>query len=203
MNYEPKRNGASFMRKTIIVAAFSILTFGLCAGIAGAQVPTSGNVYFGYTYYNTDLAPTRGGLNGWQGTLEGKLLPLLGIVADVTGQYGSLDLGQICPVVPVGGGGGGCSTFNLTTHEYNVLFGPRVGMTIGKFRPFGEFEIGVAHVSASTVSNTTFATAVGGGMDYKIFHAVAWRVEGDYVHTHFFSAGQNNVRVSTGLVLRF
>ena len=100
------------MRKSVIVAAFSVLTFGLCAGIAGAQVPTSGNVYFGYTYYNTNLAPNRGGLNGWQGTLEGKLFPLLGIVADLTGQYGSLDLGEICPVVPVGGGGGGCTTFN-------------------------------------------------------------------------------------------
>jgi opacity protein-like surface antigen len=203
MNYEPERNGAFFMRKTVIVAAFSVLTFGLCAGIAGAQVRTSGNVYFGYTYYNTSLAPNRGGLNGWQGTLEGKLFPLLGIVADLTGQYGSLDLGEICPVVPIGGGGGGCTTFNLSTHEYNAMFGPRVGTTIGKFRPFGEFEIGVGHVSASSESNTSFATALGGGMDYKIFHAVAWRVEGDYVHTRFFSAGQNNVRISTGIVLRF
>jgi len=45
MNYEAEGNGAFFMRKTVIVAAFSVLTFGLCAGIAGAQVPTSGNVY--------------------------------------------------------------------------------------------------------------------------------------------------------------
>ena len=198
------------MRKTMSVAAFSVLTFGLCAGIAGAQAPTSGNVYFGYAYTNTDLAPSntylapsRGGLNGWQGTLEGKLSPLLGIVADLTGQYGSLDVGEICPVVPVGLGGGGCTTFNVSTHEYNVMFGPRVGTTIGKFRPFGEFEIGVGHVSASGESNTSFATALGGGLDYKIFHAVAWRVEGDYVHTRFFSAGQNNVRISTGIVLRF
>jgi hypothetical protein len=194
----------------MIVAAFSALTFGLCAGIAGAQVPTSGNVYFGYAYTNTNLAPfntyvapNRGGLNGWQGTLEGKLFPLLGIVADLTGQYGSLDVGEICPVVPVGLGGGGCTTFNLSTHEYNAMFGPRVGTTIGKFRPFGEFEIGVGHVSAGSESNTSFATALGGGLDCKIFHAVAWRVEADYVHTRFFSAGQNNVRISTGIVLRF
>jgi Outer membrane protein beta-barrel domain len=196
------------MRKAALVAVFSALTFGLCAAIADAQVPTSGNVYFGYTYYNTDLsvtnlATTRGGLNGWQGTLEGKLLPVLGIVADLTGQYGSLDLGEICPVVPVGTGGGGCTTFNLSTHEYNVMFGPRVGTTIGKFRPFGEFEIGVGHVSTSSESDTSLATAFGGGVDYKIFHAVAWRLQADYVHTHFFSAGQNNVRLSTGIALRF
>ena len=190
------------MQKPVIVAAFSILLFGLFVGAAGAQVPTSGNVYFGYTYFNTDLASNRGGLNGWQGTLEGKVFPLLGIVADITGQYGSLDLGEVCPLVPPGGGGG-CTTFSLTTHEYNVMFGPRVGTTIGKFRPFAEFEIGVGHVSASSESDTSFATAVGGGMDYKLFHAVALRAEGDYVHTHFFSAGQSNVRISTGIVLRF
>jgi hypothetical protein len=194
------------MRKTVIVAAFLALMFWLYAGIAGAQVPASGNVYFGYTYYNTDVASNRGGLNGWQGTLEGKVFPLLGIVADLTGQYGSLDLGEICPVVPVGGGGapgGGCTAFNLSTHEYNAMFGPRVGVPTGKIRPFGEFEIGVGHVSAGSQTNTSLATAVGGGVDCKIFHRIAWRVEGDYVHTRFFGAGQNNVRVSTGIVLRF
>jgi opacity protein-like surface antigen len=200
------------MQKSVTVAAFSILMFGLYAGIAGAQVPTSGNVYFGYSYFNTNLAAindsnqgsSRGGLNGWQGTLEGKVFPLLGIVADLTGEYGSLDLGGVCPVVPVGGGpGGGCTTFSLTTHEYNVMFGPRVGTTIGKIRPFAEFEIGVGHVSTTGESDTSLATAVGGGMDYKLFRAVALRAEGDYVHTHFFSAGQNNVRISTGIVFRF
>ncbi len=191
------------MRKTVIVGVLSMLMFGLSAGIAGAQVPTSGNVYFGYSYYNTNLAPNRGSLNGWQGTLEGKVLPLLGIVADISGQYGSLNLGEICPVVPVGLGGGGCTTFNLSTHEYDVLFGPRVGVTIGKFRPFGEFEIGVGHVSAGSESNTSFVTALGGGVDCKIFHVLAWRVEGEYVHTRFFSGGQNNARISTGIVLRF
>jgi len=191
------------MRKTVIVAAFSTLIFGLYAGVASAQVPTSGNVYFGYSYFNTNLAPNRGGLNGWQGTLEGKVLPVLGIVADITGQYGSLDLGVMCPVVPVGGGGGGCVNFDVSTHVYEVMFGPRIGATIGKFRPFGEFEIGVGHVSAPIQTDTSVATAVGGGVDYKLFHALAWRVEGDYVYTHFFSAGQHNVRISTGIVLRF
>jgi len=179
--------------------------FGLCSGISGAQVPTSGNVYFGYSYYNTNVAPNRGGLNGWQGTLEGKVFPLLGIVADFEGQYGSLDLGEVCPVsgAVVPPGPGGCVSFNISTHIYEAMFGPRVGTPIGKFRPFAEFEIGVGHVSAESQTDTSLATAVGGGVDYKILHALAWRVQGDYVHTHFFSAGQNNVRISTGIVLRF
>jgi len=193
------------MRKIVIVAALlAVLCFH--AATATAQVPTAGNVYFGYSYYNTNMAPSRGGLNGWQGTLEGKVLPVLGIVADITGQYGSLNLGQICPVIPVGivpQPGSGCSNFSVSTHLYEAMFGPRVGVPIGKFRPFAEVEVGVGHVSAQSLTATTYATAVGGGIDCKIFHALAWRVQGDYVHTHFFSTGQNNVRISTGLVLRF
>ena len=193
------------MKKTVIVAAFSILMFGLCAGIAGAQDPTAGNVYFGYSYYNTSLMSNRGGLSGWQGTLEGKVVPGLGIVADLTGHYGSPGFGEICPVVPPGppGSGGGCTSFDVTTHVYEAMFGPRIGVPIGKFRPFGEFEIGVGHVSAAGQTDTKFATALGGGLDYKILHLLAWRVEGDYVHTHFFSVGQSSARISTGIVLRF
>jgi opacity protein-like surface antigen len=189
------------MRKAGFVVASLVVGLALSAGIAASQ--TAGNVYFGYSYFNTDVAPSRGGLNGWQATLEGKVFPHLGIVTDLTGDYGSLGLGMICPVQPPGGGGGGCATYNVSTHEYNVMFGPRVGVTIGKWRPFGEFEVGVAHVSASSESNTSFAMAFGGGVDYKIFHAVAWRGELDYVHTSFFSAGQSNIRISTGIVLRF
>jgi hypothetical protein len=191
------------MRKTVIVAAFSILMFGLFAGIADAQVPTSGNIYIGYSYYNTDLAPSRGSLNGWQGTLEGKVFPMVGIVADLTGQYGSLGLGQICPISGIPPGPGGCTSFNVSTHVFEAMFGPRVGVPIGKFRPFAEFEVGVGHVSAPGETDTSVATALGGGVDYKILRLLAWRIQGDYVHTSFFSAGQSNVRISTGIVFRF
>lgn len=190
------------MRKTALVLAFPTLMFGLYAGNARAQVPTSGNVYFGYSYYNTNVAPNRGGLNGWQGTLEGKVFPLLGIVADFAGQYGSLDLGEVCPVTP-GALPGGCASFNVSTSMYEVMFGPRIGVPIGKFRPFAQFEVGVGHMSAESETSTSFATAVGGGVDYKLIRVLAWRVGGDYVHTHLFGAGQNNVRISTGIVLRF
>lgn len=183
------------MRKRLILAAFSIFIFGLSAGLASAQVPTAGNVFFGYTYYSTTLAPDRGALNGLQGTLEGKVLPFVGIVADITGQYGQLDLGAVCSI--------GCVSTNISTHVYEAMFGPRIGVPIGKFRPFAEFEVGVAHVSASTLTDTNLATAIGGGVDYKILRPLAWRVQGDYVHTHFFGAGQSNERISTGIVLRF
>ena len=48
------------------------------------------------------------------------------------------------------------------------------------------------------------AVDVGGGLDYKLpFRNFSWRVQGDYVHTRYLSAEQNDVRGSTGIVWRF
>ena len=64
------------MRKLAVIA----LVF-MGAKIAAAQIPTSGNIFFGYSYYNTSLNGNRNSLNGWEGSIEGKFLPLIGIVA--------------------------------------------------------------------------------------------------------------------------
>jgi hypothetical protein len=76
-------------------AFFLVLMLTLFAGATAAQVP-SGNIYVGYTYYNTDLSLSRGDLNGFQATLEGKLAPVLGILADFSGHYGSLNFPVFC-----------------------------------------------------------------------------------------------------------
>ena len=59
---------------------------------ASAQIPTRGNVFFGYSYGSADFSSTnRTNLNGWNGSLEGKVLPWVGFVADFSGLYGSQD----------------------------------------------------------------------------------------------------------------
>jgi hypothetical protein len=187
------------MRK-VTVAVFSVL---LLAALANAQVPTSGNVFFGYSFYSTDLSSVdRANTNGWDAAFEGKVLPHLGLVADITGHYGSQNFNTSC-TVPAGTGGGTCS-LNADVSEHNVLFGPRVSVSVGKLRPFAEFMFGVGHVNANAAgSDTSFATSLGGGVDYKIIRPIAWRFEGDYVTTRFFGTTQNNVQLSTGIVLRF
>jgi hypothetical protein len=169
------------------------------AGWASAQVPTSGNVFFGYSYYNTDLSSIdRANANGWEGSLEGKVLPFVGIVVDFSGHYGSQNFPVSC--VP----GPGVCTFNANINEHNVLFGPRVSGSVGKFRPFAEAMFGFGHVNANAAgSDTSFATALGGGLDYRLIRAVAWRFQGDYVQTRFFGTHQDNVRLSTGIVFHF
>ena len=184
-----------------VVLTMISLTMISLAALANAQVPTSGNVFLGYSYYNTNLIGAgRANLNGWQGSLEGKVFPAVGIVADFSGHYGSQNFvnpGATCAVAVV------CPT-TMNPHVYEALFGPRFSASLGKFRPFAEFEFGVAHASTGiSGSDSGFATAVGGGFDYRILRPVAWRFQGDYVSTHLFSAYENNVRLSTGIVVRF
>jgi hypothetical protein len=190
------------MRKTGLIA-FVLLLFG---GLASAQVPTSGNVFFGYAYYDASALPVetgRSSLNGWEGSFEGKIIPWVGMVADFSEHYGNAS-SCIFPVQPVGSGPGQSSCSNVISHEQNFLFGPRVSISVGKFRPFAEALFGGGHVNTNGVgSDTSFATALGGGLDYKIIRPVAWRFQGDYVQTRFFGATQNNVRLSTGIVFRY
>jgi hypothetical protein len=67
--------------------------------------------------------------------------------------------------------------------------------------------IGFSHISnkGSSISNsdTSLATAIGGGLDYKLIKGLAWRLQGDELHTRFFGAGQDHFRFSTGVVFRF
>jgi opacity protein-like surface antigen len=181
--------------RTILIITVAIFS---SASLAAAQVPTSGNVFFGYSYLNADLSSLgRSNFNGYNASLEGKIFPWVGLVADFSETYGSENVAIPCPGPP-------CPSDNFTGHEYNMLFGPRVGVSIGKIRPFGEAFFGVGHVSVNNVgSDTSFATGLGGGLDYRIFRPIAVRFEGDYLQTRFFGSTQNNVRFSTGIVFRF
>ena len=182
------------MRKIMWLA----LGLPLVATLANAQVP-SGNVFFGYSYFNTNLSSiSRSNTNGWNASVEGKIIPWVGIVGDFDAHYGSQSFSVPCPDIP-----GGC-TLNADFTEHNYLFGPRISVSVSKIRPFAEVLVGAAHVHVNGVtSDTSFATAVGGGLDYELIPLLAWRFQGDYIHTHFFSTTQNNVRLSTGIVVHF
>jgi hypothetical protein len=163
------------------IAAIAVASL-LFSVAANAQVPTSGNVFAGYSYYNSSplfLETSRGSLSGWAGSLEGKVLPWVGLVADVNRIYGSAL--AFC-AAPAGVAPGSCSSASV--HEENVVFGPRVSVSMRKLRPFAEILVGAGHVSANGAgSDTSFATALGGGMDYILIRPIAWRFQGGYVQT--------------------
>ena len=87
------------------------------------------------------------------------------------------------------------------------MAGPRLSVPVGKFTPFAEAMVGAAHIHTGGTlpgpSNTSFATALGGGLDYRLVGPIAARIEGDYLRTSFFSSTQNNFRLSVGVVFRF
>ena len=182
-----------------------VLTLIALATAACAQIP-SGNVFVGYSYMSADLVSgNRTNLNGWNASVEGKFLPFIGVVGDFSGHYGT----AAPAAIPVCTGiiGVPCGTLSANTDIYSFLFGPRVSMSVGKVRPFAEALLGASHLTASSSgvsnSNTSFAYALGGGLDYHLIPLVSWRVQGDFLQTRFFSNTQNNVRISTGIVIHF
>lgn len=167
-----------------------ILAMILCS-CAWAQIPTKGNAFFGYSYDHTAISQgDDGSLNGWEASLEGKLVPWVGLVVDVDGHYGSRNYGGI----------------NADVAEHNALFGPRVSVQVKRFRPFAEALVGVGHISRSSGvsdSDTSFANAVGGGLDYRVAGPISLRGQLDWVNTRFYGSGQNGVRFSTGVAIHF
>jgi len=173
------------------------LVFGLCLLAAAAHAQgTSGNAFIGYSYLNADLPGGRTSLNGWNGSVEVRVLPFIGMVGDFSGNYGTQSF-AVPPAFAV----------NASVHQHNFLFGPRVSFTVGKFRPFAHSLIGASHISASAFefsdSDTSFADALGGGIDYHLIPLISWRVQIDALQTRFFSRTQEDVRVSTGIVVHF
>jgi len=161
--------------------------------------PTKGNVFFGYSYERTPVVSNDSiNTNGWNASLEGKLIPFLGLVVDVDGHYGSGTFATGCAPT--------CAFVGADVAEHNVLLGPRVSFEARGFRPFAEFLVGAGHISRSngiSDSDTSFANAVGGGLDYRVAGPVSIRGQLDWIETRFYSNTQNGVRFSTGIAIHF
>jgi hypothetical protein len=146
-----------------------------------ARAQSSGDkfeLFGGYSYLRLDSSPMTN-LNGWNFSGQLKLNNWLGGVADFSANYRST---------------GSVDTF---------LFGPQVSWH-SRFSPFARILFGAAHFNGSGLADSTFTASIGAGIETKINHRLSWRIiQGDYIHTDFFKTSQNNLRVSTGIVLRF
>lgn len=135
----------------------------------------------------------------------------LGLTAEIGGYHFSRKvLGA-----PVQTGTGTVYPVNNTTGSFqSYLFGPRVNFRhFDHFVPFAEAMFGAAHAGAQLTGDTTqstFAMALGGGLDVVLTKYLAWRFfQADYLMTNFSgtlvnaNARQNNFRIGTGAVLRW
>ena len=92
--------------------------------------------------------------------------------------------------------------------------GPHVAVKNGsRVEPWVHLLVGAQHfrftqagyIDGTVIgSNTAFGLMGGGGVDFKLGTRVYWRVQGDYIGTHFQgSTMQTNYSVGSGLVVNF
>jgi hypothetical protein len=144
----------------------------------------NGNVYAGVSYGQLTNVVNKQSYHGWNGSFEAlpfTRFPKIGLVLDGSGFYRPSGVTQ-----------------------YNIVAGPRYSANIGKLRPFVHAMAGIRHLNSGGFVYNPLVIDVGGGLDYKLwFKNFSWRFQGDYMHTHYLSATQNDYRVSTGIVWRF
>jgi hypothetical protein len=185
--------------KTLVLAVAAVLC---TAMTAAAQEQNTTEVFLGYSYMRAN--PSTSGansfnLNGGDASVSYYVKRWLGI----TGDFGGYHVGQI-------------GSTNVDSNLATFLFGPRVRLPgTSRLRPFAEVLVGAAHATGSTAfaganTHNAFAMAVGGGLDVPWTKHVGFRLfDVDYMPTWFpETVGgnrkvQNNLRVSTGIRLRF
>lgn len=176
------------------------------------------NVFAGYSYSRFGLYLPQGrplsagspavshSLNGWNGSLEAKVLPILGIVADFSGLYGkeTTDLSCSQYTAPF------CYSGNGNVTLITFTFGPQVSLRLGRFAPYAHALFGGARYRTSlfVTSQASFADVLGGGIDMAVITRLALRVQADAIQTRFPLSNylpnkQNSLRLSTGVVFRF
>jgi hypothetical protein len=166
------------------LAFLSLLLFSLPMSAQFNGLLPSGNVYAGVSYGQLTNVVNQQSYHGWNASFEDipfVRFPHLGLVADVSGFYRSTGVTQ-----------------------YNYVGGPRLSTNIDKLRPFIHAMAGIRHLNSSGFVYNPLLIDVGGGLDYKLpFKNFSWRFQGDYMHTRYASATQNDYRASTGIVWRF
>jgi hypothetical protein len=166
-----------------VLAFIGLLLFSIPMSAQFNGLLPSGNVYAGVSYGQLTNVVNKQSYRGWNGSFEAlpfSRFPRLGLVADGSGFYRS----------------------GVT--QYNFVGGPRLSANLGKLRPFVHAMAGVRHLNSSGFIYKPLVIDVGGGLDYKLpFKNFSWRLQGDYMHTHYASATQNDYRASTGIVWRF
>ncbi len=182
------RNG-TLASKIVVWAGViaSVLLF--ASSLATAQEITRYDIFGGYSYMRFD-SPTIGfanqsNTNGWNVNGAVNIGDSFSAVADVSGNYGD----------------------KLTL--YHFMIGPRYSWRFEKSRIFAEALFGKAQDSVNIPQPTRSgfesvgrSFAGGVGYDWDINHRFSYRVvEVDYLNTHTFGVTQNNVRVSTGIVI--
>lgn len=163
-------------------------------------------VFGGYQYLNIGVYSASpfnaGGFNGWNAAAAANLSKHFGVEGDFGGAYNYLRISRISAKI------------------YTYAGGPVVYMNKGRLKPFAHALVGGIHLTTSESGSPSgrwngYTVMVGGGVDAKVNTRVAVRlVQADWLYYNFTSttvqgaqilglSHSNNVRISTGVVVRF
>jgi hypothetical protein len=187
------------LRSTLVVVSCLML----CMFAQPSRAQDKIEVFGGYSYARAPIANVtvivlvdtcpavcpsslaNGGANGWEASGVIKTNRWFGVGADFGGYHVS---------APAFGG---------NAHLQTYLFGPQISLP-WKISPFAHALVGTARETTSAGNTNAFSSAIGGGLDLKLYHFVSLRaIQTDYMTMRFGGSTQNEFRASTGVVLRF
>jgi opacity protein-like surface antigen len=190
---------------------FSLLIIFSAAASALAQESSKVEVFGGYSYLRADwsLGANRD-LRGWNASINYNLNKILGVKADFSGHSTDGAI-RFSPLTD--------GSAKIDISNFTFLFGPQFSYRKNeKVVPFAHVLLGGSRrkvfsgpiaipgvpVFNLDSTNTAFTAAFGGGLDIKLTNRLAFRlVQADYLLSRFNGWTQNNLRIGTGLVVRF
>ena len=171
-----------FMGLVLLLGMFASAAFGQEMGAA-----PKAEIFGGYQYTRFDGGTNA---NGWNTALTGNVNRWFGVAADFSGAYNSQS----------------GANFNQYTYTFGPVLSWRHSQT---FTPFTHFLAGGFRQSASyagtSASANGFAMMFGGGVDVKATQRISLRaIQFDWLSLHSNGVSDNNnMRISTGLLLRY
>ena len=162
----------------------------------------------GYSYLHLgDAFPETEHLHGFDFSAFVNALPWLSVGGDFSAGFGKTTQRARFPFIDV----------EIDSRRFVYVFGPRFDVwQNSRCRLFLETLAGAVHAEAElsynsrfgqgdrTVTDDSFAAAVGAGFDWRFARNFSWRIiQADYVPTNVGHDWQSNFRASTGLVYSF
>lgn len=156
---------------------FSLCLAALLLCAVAAEAAPKAEVFGGYQFTRLEGGVN---MNGWNAALTGNMGSIFGVTADFSQVYKS------------------------GVHYSTYTFGPELHAHLPIVKPFVHVLVGGARLAGGGASINGFAAYFGGGVDAG-HGPLAWRVAQFDWHAARFSGSSSskNVRLSSGLVLRF
>lgn len=194
------------MKKFVLLAIAALFSASVFSANLAAQ-DSKIDIFGGYQYLHTGNVNESGvsepgtsqGYNGWDLAPAFAFNKLLGVQADVSGGYATIN--------------------GVSTHVYTYDGGPYVSLRLPVITPYAHVLVGGTRLTGEengvSLSTNGWNVMFGGGVDAKLNPLLAVRiaqVDWFYYHLNGFSAdnfsgpsfsGSGNVRISTGIVVRF